>query len=69
MPKNLKSNCHACGQKLTVDALTCPRCKVARKGDINKPMVAAYGFFLLLMLVLGSATILYLRAVAHINIQ
>jgi hypothetical protein len=68
MAKNLKANCHACGQKLAVEELACPRCKVSRKGDVNRPMVAAYGFFLLLMLVFGTATIIYLRTVAHINL-
>ena len=67
MTKNLKPHCHACGQKLTAEELTCPRCRVSRRGDINKPMVAAYGFFLLLMLVGGAVTILYLRAATHLQ--
>ena len=54
--------CHACGAKMEADAAACPRCRVSRRGDVNKPMFAAYSFFLLLMLVGGMGAILYLRS-------
>lgn len=63
----LKQHCHACGQKYAEADIVCPRCNVSRKGDVNKPMVAAYGFFLLLMLVLGTATIVYMQNVTHVH--
>jgi len=62
-----KQHCHACGQKYAEGDIACSRCNVSRKGDVNKPMVAAYGFFLLLMLALGTATILYMRNVTHVQ--
>ena len=54
--------CHACGGKLEASDKTCPRCRVSRRGDVNKPMFAAYSFFLFLMLIGGAAAIIYLRS-------
>jgi hypothetical protein len=52
--------CRACGEDYSVDAPICPRCRVPRKGNLNKPAIAAYGLFLLVMLILGIVTLLYL---------
>ncbi len=52
--------CRACGEDYSVDVPVCPRCRVPRKGDLNKPAIAAYGLFLLVMLILAIATLTYL---------
>ena len=54
--------CHACGYKMASDDAACPRCRVSRRGDVNWPMFTAYSVFLLLMLVGGTAAIVYLRS-------
>lgn len=52
--------CRACGEPYPVDAPKCPRCRVARGGDVNKKAIAAYSFFLLLMLIFGWLTLRYI---------
>lgn len=44
--------CRACGEPYPDDVPVCPRCRVPRKGDVNKPAVIAYSIFLALMLVM-----------------
>ncbi len=66
-PNSQTLRCHACGIILAPDSEICPRCKVARKGDANRPMIAAYLFFVLLMIVAGTITIIYLRSVTHVQ--
>lgn len=68
LPPNFQtSRCHACGIVLLPENETCPRCKVARKGDANRPMIVAYLCFVLLMIVAGTITIVYLRSVTHVQ--
>ncbi len=51
--------CRACGADYPVDTPMCPRCRVPRKGDINRPAIAAYGLFLFVMLLLAIGMLLY----------
>lgn len=52
--------CRACGEAYSLDSAQCPRCNVKRGGDVNRKAIAAYGFFLFLMLVFGWLTLRYI---------
>jgi uncharacterized paraquat-inducible protein A len=52
--------CRACGQEYSLETPVCPRCRVPRKGDVNKRAIAAYSFFLLVMFLLAIVTLVYL---------
>lgn len=67
MAKAKKTICHSCGQALGDEETQCPRCRVLRRGDVNRPMIAAYAFFLFVAFVTGAITIAYLRNVLHIE--
>ena len=67
MAKARKPNCHSCGQALREEETQCSRCHVARRGDANRPMIAAYALFLLVAFVAGTITITYLRNTLHIQ--
>ncbi len=51
--------CRACGAAYPVDTPVCPRCRVPRKGDVNRPALVAYGVFLLVGLILAVVTLVY----------
>ena len=67
MTKAQKSTCHSCGQSLGEEETRCPRCRVSRRGDVNRPMIAGYALFLLVAFVAGAITIVYLRNTLHIQ--
>lgn len=57
--KAVPSHCRACGSALTSDAEKCPVCRVPVGGDVNRRALAAYGFFLFVMLT-GGVTVYFL---------
>jgi predicted nucleic acid-binding Zn ribbon protein len=53
-------HCRACGAAYPLDTPICPRCRVPRKGDVNKPALLAYSIFILVMVILAGVMLLYL---------
>lgn len=53
--------CHACGLAFRKEEPVCPRCQVPRKGDVNRPAIAAFSFFLILSAALAVLVMVWLN--------